>query len=272
MKKMLFLCLLMTLPAGAQVELQRVHSYTPPHFYFDALNFKSESNRSRVDFYFQIPYSELQFLRTGNGLTASYELSLQLIDDEGNPVLEQTWDERTSCPSFDETLNERIFSISRRHFDVKPGSYTLQVAVTDSETKKTYMAKRSFVARDYSIGSPSISDVMLLMRSTKANGVFTIIPNIEGNVISQRDSFPVFYEVYSPQTGDSLYQLTEIFGEKKKPLYSHSAWLEISDTVQKIFADIPKDLIPMGNYRLAVTLKQSADRNSPVIASAVRTF
>ncbi|MCL5033772.1 MAG: GWxTD domain-containing protein [Bacteroidetes bacterium] len=272
MKKMLFLFLLMTLPAWAQVELQRVHSYTPPHFFFDALNFKAESNRSRLDFYFQIPYSELQFLRTGNELTASYEVSLQLLDEEGNPVLEQAWDERTSCPSFDETLNERIFSVSQRHFNVRPGSYTLQVAVTDSETNRTYMAKRSFVARDYSIGSPSISDVMLLMSSTRANGVFTIIPNIEGNVISQRDSFPVFYEVYSPQTGDSLYQLTEIFGEKNKPLYSHSAWLEISDTVKKIFADIPKDSIPMGNYRLAVTLKQSADRNAPVIASAVRTF
>ncbi|MCL4540101.1 MAG: GWxTD domain-containing protein [Bacteroidetes bacterium] len=272
LKKMLLLCLLLTVPGWAQVELQRVHSYTPPHFFFDALNFKSDPNQSRLDFYFQIPYSELQFLKTGDKFTASYEVFLQLIDEEGNPVLEQAWDERASCPSFDETINDRIFSVSHRHFNIKPGSYTLQVAITDSETNRSYMAKRSFVARDYSNPTMSISDVMLLMSSTEQNGRFTIIPNIEGNVISRRGSFPIFYEVYSPQTGDSLLLLTEIFGEKNKLLYSHSAWLKITDTEQKVFADVPKDSNSLGIYRLAVTVKRSGAKNAPVIANAVRMF
>ncbi len=272
MKKALLLCLLTAIPVWAQVELQRVHSYSPPHFFFDALNFKSGPDQSRLDFYFQIPYNELQFLKTGNEFTASYEVFLHMTDDQGNPALEQAWDERVSCPSFDETLSDKIFSVTYRHFNVIPGSYTLQVTVTDSETNRTYVAKRNFVARDYSSPEPSISDVMLLMSSTQSEGKYTIIPNIEGNVISEKDSFPVFYEVYSPEAGDSLLVLTEIIGEKNKLFHSDASWLKLTDTVQKAFTSVPKSSIPMGVYRLAVSLKHSAGKDARVVANASRFF
>ncbi len=272
LKKALFLCLLLTVPGWAQVELQRVHSYAPPHFYFDALNFKSDPDQSRLDFYLQVPYSELQFLRSGNEFTASYEVFLQLTDGEGNPALEQAWEEKVACPSFDETVNDRIFSVSHRHFVVKPGSYTLQVAVTDSETNRSYMARRSFTARDYSDQVESISDVMVLMASTESEGKRTIVPNIQANVISQRDSFPVFYEVYSAGTRDSILALTEIFGQKNKLLFSRSEWLKRTEPVQKVFTGIRKDSIPMGVYRLSVTLRHSPAKNAPVLANATRMF
>lgn len=272
MKKIIALCFLLTLSASAQVELQEPYSYTPPHFYFDALNFKSDPDQSRIDFYLQVPYNQLQFVKSGNEFTASFEVYLQLIDTDGNPVLEQTWDERAVSPDFDETNSGNINSVSQRHFIVKPGSYTLQVSVTDSETKKSFMARRSFTARDYSMQTESISDIMLLKNSADSDGKHTIVPNIDGNVISQKKSFPIFYEVYFPGTKDSIFTTTEIFGAKNKVVYSRSTWLNDTMKTDKIFAEIPKDSIPMGLYKLSVTLRNPTSEGAPIVANATRFF
>lgn len=161
-RRILPLCLFLSLPAIAQVEMQQSYSYGLPHFYFDALNFKADQGKSRLDFYFQIPYDEIQFTKQGNEFKSSYEISLQLIDEEGNSALEQTWDVRPACQSFDETTSRSIFSSSERQIIVPPGNYTLQVTVADSETKRSFMEKRAFTARDYASSSASISDIMLL--------------------------------------------------------------------------------------------------------------
>ncbi len=272
MKTMIALCFLLTLSASAQVEMQHSFSYAPPHFYFDALNFRADTNRSRLDFYFQIPYSELQFIKYGNEFKASYEVSLQLVESDGNPTLEESWDESATTPNFDETTNRSICSSSQRHFGVMPGSYVLQVSVTDSETKKTFMAERSFVARDYSSQSESISDIMLLKASSESDGKHAIVPNVEGNVISESSTFPIFYEVYFPKGLDSVIATTEIFGAKNAQVYSGSKWLRSDGGTDRIFADIPKDSIPMGIYKLSVTLRSSEGKDVPIIANATRLF
>jgi len=271
-KRIFCITLLMALPALAQVELQQKNSYEPPHFYFDALNFKADSGNSRLDFYFQIPYDEIQFVKSGNEFRSSYEISLQLAGSDGTPELEEVWDERPSCQSYDETTSRTISSSTQRHFIVRPGSYTLQVAVTDSETKKTYMAQRIFVARDYSAPTLSISDIMLLKTSTSSSDKRIIIPDVDGNVISQKDSFEIFYEVYFPELRDSTLATTEIFGTKNKVLYSNAEWLHGMKTTQRIVSSIPKDSLAMGVFRLNISLRDSASDDAPITANATRLF
>lgn len=271
-KRILTLCLLLSLPSFAQVEMQQTYSYAPPHFYFDALNFKADQDKSRLDFYFQVPYAEIQFIKTGNEFRGSYEVSLQLIDDDGNPALEETWNNRPTCQSFDETNSRTIYSSSERQFLVKPGLYTLQVAVTDSETKKSFIAKRSLVARDYSDSTESLSDIMLLKSSSVSEGKRTIVPNIEGNVISQSNSFSVFYEVYFPKTNDSVFATTEIFDGKKQLVFSNSEWIVGTDRTKRVVEEIPKDSIPMGIYKITVSLHGTANKEAPTLANTSRFF
>jgi GWxTD domain-containing protein len=271
-KLMLAFLLALTLPSFAQVEMQRSYMYALPHFYFDALNFRADSNKSRMDFYFQIPYSELEFVKYGNEYKGSYEISLQLTDDDGNAVVEQIWDERPTCQSFDETNSRKILSSVERQFTVPPGRYTLQVAVTDSETTRTYQMKRPFAARDYLDSPESMSDIMLLKGSSTSAGKTTIIPNVDGNVISQSDSFSVFYEIYFPRTIDSAFVTTKVLDSKKQSVYLHSEWMLARNNVARIVAEIPKHSIPMGVYRLDVSLHRSAVKDAPAIAEASRFF
>jgi GWxTD domain-containing protein len=271
-KKTLDLLLILSLPAFGQVEMQQKYSYALPGFYFDALNFKGEQDKSRMDFYLQVPYSQIQFMKHGNEFEGSYEISLQLIDDGGNFVLEHTWDERPTCRSFDETNSRTISSSSEREFALPPGTYTLQVTVADSETQKSYMAKRTFVARNYSDSLESMSDIMVLKSFSLSGGKRTIVPNVDGNVISPSDSFSVFYEVYFSKKNDSAFATTEILNEKKQAVYSSSRLIPGSDRTERIIAQIPKDSIPMGIYNLNISLRQSPDKDAPIIANSSRFF
>ncbi|HUI30984.1 MAG TPA: GWxTD domain-containing protein [Candidatus Acidoferrales bacterium] len=264
--------LLLSGAAFAQVEMQQSFTYVAPHFYFDALNFKSDDGKSRMDFYFQMPYDDIQFVKAGNEFLASYEISLQLIDDDGNRALEETWSERPVCQSFDETTSHTIYSSAEKQFIVRPGAYTLKITVTDSETQKSYAAQRGFRARNYADSLQSLSDIMLLKSSTFFNGKRTIIPNVDENVISQSDSFPIFYEVYFPKPEDSAFATTEISDKKNGTIYSVSRWITGKNRVERVVAEIPKDSIPMGLYKLSVTLFASAEKESPVVATASRFF
>ncbi len=252
--------------------MQQSYSYGLPHFYFDALNFKADQGKSRLDFYFQIPYDEIQFTKQGNEFKSSYEISLQLIDEEGNSALEQTWDVRPACQSFDETTSRSIFSSSERQIIVPPGNYTLQVTVADSETKRSFMEKRAFTARDYASSSASISDIMLLKSSSFSGGKKIIIPNVDGNVISRSDSFPIFYEVDFPAAIDSVFETTEVSNMKKELVFSNSKWITGTDKTKRVIDEIPKDSVPMGVYKLSVSLHESADKNAHATAIASRLF
>lgn len=270
--KWLIALVLLSTGVSAQVEMQSNQSYSLPHFYFDALNFRSATSESRLDFYFQIPYNELQFVKEGNEFYSAYEIFLQLTDSDGNPVLSESWNEKAVAKKFDETVDPNIFSSSQRHFTVKPGSYTLQVAVTDSETKKSYMAQRAFVARDFSSEPESMSDIMLLKGSSQSEGKHVIVPNVDENVISQKKSFPVFYEIYFQKPSDSVLAVTEIFGPRNSVVYSSGEWMKGAVGANQEFASIPKDSLAMGAYRLSISLKRSSSEDAEVLAAATRFF
>ncbi len=78
MIRMMTFLLLLTLSAAAQVELQRPYSVTVPGYHFEALNFRSPDGRSRIDFYFQIPFSRLHFVKDGGSFTSSYTITVRL--------------------------------------------------------------------------------------------------------------------------------------------------------------------------------------------------
>lgn len=263
--------LLFTLPVYAQVEMQRPYADTAPRFHFEILNFKSETNQSRLDFYFQIPYNRLHFVKSENEFTSTFYISLRLVDKNGEATFEESREEKAVCKAFDETVSEAILFSSQRHFTVAPGTYTLYVTVTEQEVEGSFTEKERVVARDYSTGQASMSDIMILASMSRSGGKQVIVPNVDRNVVSQQDSFPVFYEIYAPHN-DSIYVMTEIFGKKDDVLYSASRRLFRSDSMEEVFAEIPKDSLTMGRYRLSVSLRSGDGTSSPVVAAASCEF
>ncbi|MCL4538547.1 MAG: GWxTD domain-containing protein [Bacteroidetes bacterium] len=262
-KAILILCMA-AMSATAQVEMQRPYTSSAAHFYFVMLNFESPGNKSRFDFYFQVPYSKLHFTRTDNEFASAFTVSIRLIDGDNNTAYEKSWDEKATSRAYDETTSENVLYSTQRHFLVNPGAYTARVAVTERETGESFEETKPVVARNYADGAPSMSDVMVLAGSSASGSRFVIIPNVKGNIISKADSFEVFYEIY-PHGRDTLYATAGITGAKDRVLYARTSRITAADSVIRIFESVPKKSLQMGYYLLSIGLRSRDAADATVL-------
>ncbi len=264
--------LLFAFSVSAQVEFQRPYSVTAPQFYFDVLNFRSSIYKSRIDLYFQIPYSRLHFMRDGSDFVSSYEIRARLIDKNRAVAHEESWEETEITRGFDETTSDFILSSCQRHFIVDPGSYTLFLTVHQPESGDSFSESCEVAARDFSSPSASISDIMILLTASRTGEKRTIVPNIRRNVYSQSDSFQVFFEVYPAGSSDSLYITTEVLGSQDKAVYSNSRRVKSVLPVTRVFQELPKTSLAMGHYKIRVLLRGPDNEGNPVMAASSRAF
>ena len=61
-------------------------------YYQDILNFKNDDGKSQVDLFIQVPFREIQFIRSSNGFEGGYSVTVSVYDEQGeNLILEKIW-------------------------------------------------------------------------------------------------------------------------------------------------------------------------------------
>lgn len=75
-----------------------------------------------------------------------------------------------------------------------------------------------------------------------------------------------------PAAIDSVFETTEVSNMKKELVFSNSKWITGTDKTKRVIDEIPKDSVPMGVYKLSVSLHESADKNAHATAIASRLF
>ena len=65
---------------------------------------------------------------------------------------------------FSQTVSKRYSSVKQFSADVAPGAYELLLQVTDLESKKNELIKRSILVKDFGIDTLALSDIMLVQR------------------------------------------------------------------------------------------------------------
>ena len=102
--------------ANAQTEnsLRPVPSQPRANFFLDVLNFKSDSvGFSRVDVFMQVPYTEIQFIKTGAGFAAGYTITISVYNEEKEKLLtEKLWSEKITADNFEQTILTTLMALS----------------------------------------------------------------------------------------------------------------------------------------------------------------
>ncbi len=188
--------------AGAQPEM-----YFPgdqlgtPVFHLDAVNFYSpESNRTKVIIYIEVVNDNLQFVRSGRGYEASFEMDLSLLAgvDESAPRYEnRIWRDNVVTSEFEETNSRELFHITQTSLDVPPGTYYLIATLTDLETRRSSKVKTPLKVPAYGAKALEISDLIFAksIRRTRGGG-FDIVPNVERIVFDTAEPLYIYFETY----------------------------------------------------------------------------
>jgi len=268
MKKSIFFCLIFSsIISFAQVEnLSRIPD-SRVKYYQDFISFKGDK-KARLDFYIQVPYNAVQFVKTGQGFEAAYTITVSVFDEEKkNLITEKIWNEKIVAISFELTSSPDNFNLGSRSFELSPGVYSIKTSLFDKDSKNEYSSENKVIVKQFTL-VPAVSDIMLISGKTVIEGTSKIIPNVSRNVVSDRDPLSMFFEIYS-DTSTNLLINYEIIDEKETQVFNKSEQVSLKKGTNQIFHNVDSLMLDLGKNLLKITLKDSTGK---VYDTSVKSF
>ncbi len=240
-----------------------------PKFYEDELNFKSNLvDQTRLDIFVQVPYTEIQFIKSGDEFVANYTITVSVFDESKDKlIVEKVWNEKVSAKEFDQTISKNNFNLSLRSFMLRPNIYTIRTSVEDKDSRKNFAVEKKVEVRDLS-SRVAISDLMLIAKKTVTEGSNKILPNVSKNVAAQKNGLPFFFEIYSKSPQNVVIE-NQLRDQKKDIIYSDSKKQSIDSGRTQIFHTIKDTNLSLGNYLITVNIR---DSNQNILASVSKIF
>ncbi|MHA2101630.1 MAG: GWxTD domain-containing protein, partial [Candidatus Kariarchaeaceae archaeon] len=229
-------------------------------YYQDILNFKSDDGKAKVDLFIQVPFREIQFIRSSNGFEGGYSVTISIYDEKAeNLILEKIWNEKVSTQSFDEASAKENFNISHRSFNLDINTYFIKTTVMDRESKQEFASERLFTVKDFET-DPSISDILLISSNTVVGGKNKVIPNISRNVLNSEKKINMFFEIYSDSAAE--YKIEYLITNKEREiLTTKSETQEINRGKTQVYYTFMDSSLGLGTYLLTIAIKDSDDNN-----------
>ncbi len=244
-----------------------------PLFFFDAISYAGEHReKSRIDFYIQVPYEEIRFVKEGEGYVARYDVTLT-IENAGKKFLQdQSWSVDVRVPEFAQTVSHKLYSLAYQSLEVDPGNYQVSLVVKDHESRVGGKLTRAMLITDYSKESLTLSDIMIVSRlTTTAEGKSRVVPNISGNVGTEGEGFFVYFEVYDSLATGTVQLTSKIFNQAKELVRTVSQQESLSSARTQVFIKIDSLALPVGTYLVTVEAVKAAKATDHP-ASTSRTF
>lgn len=267
----IFCCLLLVTSVFAQPgKLDKEIKFNPKaKFFEDYLNFAStEAGKTRLDVFIQVPYSEIQFVKTTTGFESKYNLTVSVFDeDKENLLVEKSWSEKITAKEFDQTISKTNYNLSLRSFNLEPGKYLMRSSFEDVDSRKEYAVETVINVRKIE-QEFAISDMMLISKQTVVEGSNKIIPNVSRNVAAKKDGMPFFFEVYSSMPREIKIEYSVLDNGKDK-VYKEEITKQIDSGRTQIFHNIIDVDLGLGNYVLTVDVKD--DKNNLAV-STIKNF
>ena len=252
----------------SQTNYSKLYSSNRAKYFQDYLNFMDDDGQSRVDLFIQVPFKEIQFIKSSKGFQGGYSVTVSIYqDDKETLVFEKVWTEKILSPSYNNTISRESFNLSFRSINLVPGEYFIKTILADRESHQEYLSERMFKVKDYKV-KPAISDILFSANKKNNNDKSKIIPNISRNISNSKDGLNFFFEVYTDSSIVSDIEF-HIADKNGKIIYSKSRKQTFNETKTQIYYSINDTTLNFGTYLLSVILK---DNNGNQIAMATKPF
>lgn len=253
---------------NAQVDVMKMNDADYPKFYYNLLNFYSQAEQqSRLDVLVQVPYKNVRFIKEADKFIASYEIGIVISDFKTN-VYDRSYNRNLETKDFQTTISYQTYDLTQKSFNLKPGKYSIEIIITDNDSKKSFKILKNMEIRDFSDNKLRLSDIMLISKSNEVEGKKMIIPNVSNNVGNLDDKFQIFFEIYSSKIlNDSVSLKYSILDKEDEPISSGVVSQFISEKTTPVFLSINKKEYVFGNYKLLLEI--NSEKYKDIIAKDI---
>ena len=163
----------------------------------------STKDGSRLDVYFQIPYSQIHFEKDFEVFKASYTVSFIVRDENGSMVRANDVDRTVAAQSYTETASS-LRDAFLRMFYIPPGSYTLEILVVDNRSHLQSRSSQRVEVKKFSKEDFCASDYLWFDYARLQQQGISLKPLFPSGLSYARDSIGVFQELYNVLRGDTV--------------------------------------------------------------------
>lgn len=265
MKRLIIILFVFSYSLFAQVESSSgVSQYNNPKiFYVDFANYIDKTpDKTRLDVFIQVPYSNIQFVKQNNNFNASYNITLIFYDkDKKNVLFQRIWKEKVTTTEFEHTLSKDNFNLSYRTFEFNPGDYFLTCILEDSDSRKSFSLEFPLNIKMMN-DSLGLSDVIFVADVIKDSTGDKIVPNVSKIVTNKTKSLPFYFEIYSSKERNIF---LEYIIENLKTNTSTKQLLpfQLKSGTNSVFYTFENTDFKLGDYKLTINLEDS-DHNTIV--------
>lgn len=240
-------------------------------YFQDFVNLQSDKpGFSRVDVFIQVPYKNIQFVKSNQGFTAKYSITTSVFDSTKKKLIaEKTWNETINVIDFSMTTSKESYNLSKRSFDLLPGNYSIRTMLQDKDSRQEALGENIFVVKSYT-NNVSLSDVLLISKSDNSQGKNEIVPNVSRNIPSAADRIKFYFEVYVKDTVDTkkMFEYT-VLNSEKTIIHKEIDDRDLKPGTNKVFYTLSEFPFELGVYSLNVAV---LDDNSKVIETVTKAF
>ncbi len=264
---------MLSFQAFAQVENLKQYNAagSDQAFYEEFLNFYSDQpGKTRLDIFVQVPYTHIQFVKTDEGFSGSYSVTVSIFDEEKEKlIVEKSWVEKINAKEFDQTTSKNNFNLSLRSIVLDPGKYLVRSAMEDMDSKKSVVKEELITVKSLP-DEFSLSDIMLIAKQTVINGNNKIVPNVSKNVALQKEEQGIqfFFEIQSRTPKQISIEYSLIEGEEEA-IIKDAVNKNIDSGKSQVFHTFSNVQLGMGSYLIKAKV---VDDSGNIIASTEKPF
>lgn len=240
-------------------------------FYKDFLSFISDKpGLTRVDIFVQVPYKSIQFIKSSEGFTAKYSITASIFDTTKTKLkVEKTWNETVNVLDYSITTSKENYNLSKKSFDLKPGSYLIRIALEDLDSRKVTTSENIVVVKDFD-KKISLSDILLISKTENPETNNSIVPNISRNILSSHDRIRIYMEANSQDSIEKKYKFEyNVTNVENKIIQHEGEERNIKPGLNQIVYNMSEFPFELGAYVITVTI--SDDQNT-IIDSTKKSF
>jgi GWxTD domain-containing protein len=270
MKKhiMIFTLILLQSMVFSQVEHYTSTAGTKVKYYQDFLSFWESDGKTKLDVFIKVPYSSVQFIKTGQGFEAGYSITVSIFDeDENRLITEKVWNENITAISFEQTIQRTNFNLSHRSFELSAGTYKVNTLLTDKDSRAEFKSENTLNIKDFS-KRPVLSDLMLIGKRTVVEGNSKIIPNVSRDVITEKEGIPLFFELYSDLSTEYTIKYA-VTNSEEEIIFSDSEKRNFEQGSNQIFYTIDSISLNIGKFIVKVEV---INANGETLSSSIKPF
>jgi GWxTD domain-containing protein len=239
-------------------------------YFQDLVNVKSDKpGLSAVDIYIQVPYKNVQFLKSSQGFTAKYSVTASVFDStKKKMIVEKTWNETINVIDFGMTTTKDNYKLSKRTFDLSPGTYSIRTMLSDKDSRQEAVGENIFTVKEYN-NDISLSDILIISKSDNTNGKNEIVPNISRNIPNSKNRVQFYFEVYVKDSVNTKrsFEYT-VANSDKDIIHKEVESRDLKPGTNKIFFTLAEFPFDLGVYSLNVSLLDESAKATETVTKA----